>query len=39
MRGKAGRLLFTAEHVRLIVGAFTDSHDFPAHEPARNWEK
>jgi hypothetical protein len=28
-----GRLFFTAEHVRLIVAAFTESHDYPAHEP------
>ncbi len=28
-----GRLLFTAEHVRLIVKAYAGTHDFPAHEP------
>jgi hypothetical protein len=37
IRGHRGRLLFTAEHVRLIVAAFNETHDFPAHEPAKRW--
>lgn len=39
VRGQRGRLLFTAEHVRLIVAAFNVSHDYPAHEPTQHWEK
>jgi len=35
VRGKGGRLLFTREHVRLIVRAFNETHDYPAHEPGR----
>jgi len=35
VRGKGGRILFTAEHVRLIVRAFNETHDYPAHEPGR----
>lgn len=34
VRGHVGhrdRLLFTAEHVRLIVAAFNESNDYPAH--------
>jgi excisionase family DNA binding protein len=31
VRGKGGRILFTREHVRLIVAAFNESHDYPAH--------
>lgn len=38
IRGKGGRILFTSEHVRIIVRAFNESHDYPAHEPARGWE-
>lgn len=37
VRGQRGRLLFTAEHVRLIVAAFNVAHDYPAHEPNR-WD-
>jgi hypothetical protein len=33
--GSNGRLLFTREHVRLIVAAFNEAHDYPAHEPGR----
>jgi hypothetical protein len=33
VRRDDGRLFFTAEHVRLIVATFTESHDYPAHEP------
>lgn len=33
VRRDNGHLYFTAEHVRLIVAAFTKSHDYPAHEP------
>jgi hypothetical protein len=35
IRGKRDRLLFTAEHVRLIVAAFNTAHDYPAHEPGK----
>lgn len=35
VRGKGGRLLFTREHVALIVKAFNETHDYPAHEPGR----
>lgn len=35
IRGKGGRVLFTREHVRLIVAAWNETHDYPAHEPAR----
>lgn len=35
VRGKGGRVLFTREHVVLIVKAFNETHDFPAHEPGR----
>jgi Helix-turn-helix domain len=38
VRGKGGRLFFTAEHVRLIVAAFNSTHDYPAHEPPNRWE-
>lgn len=38
IRGKRGRLLFSAEHMRLIVAAFNVSHDYPAHEPPNRWE-
>ena len=31
VRGKGGRLLFTRAHVRLIVAAFNETHDYPAH--------
>ena len=37
IRGKRGRLLFTAEHMRLIVAAFNVAHDYPAHEPPNRW--
>jgi hypothetical protein len=33
VRRTDGRLFFTAEHVRLIVATFTESHDYPPHEP------
>jgi len=29
-----GRLMFTREHVRMIVSVVNESHDYPAHEPA-----
>jgi len=35
IRTESGRILFTAEHVRLIVASFNQPHDYPAHEPAR----
>lgn len=38
IRGKRGRLLFSAEHMRLIVAAFNVAHDYPAHEPPTRWE-
>lgn len=38
IRGQRGRLLFTAEHVRLIVAAFNVAHDYPAHEPPSHWD-
>lgn len=31
VRGKGGRILFTRTHVRLIVAAFNETHDYPAH--------
>jgi hypothetical protein len=39
IRGKRGRLMFTAEHVRLIVAAFNVAHDYPAHEPSSRWDE
>jgi hypothetical protein len=35
VRGKGGRVLFTREHVRLIVASFNTTHIYPAHEPGR----
>lgn len=34
VRGQRGRLFFSAEHIRHIVAAFNETHDYPAHEPA-----
>jgi hypothetical protein len=37
IRGKKDRVYFTREHVRQIVAAYHAAHDYPAHEPGRQY--
>lgn len=37
IRGNGGRVYFTAAHVRHIVTAVNETHDYPAHEPGREY--